>query len=642
MFKYFAKLLFLSLVLVGSLSASAQTGYNVAKWGGTITVSPLLGSGTIAGMTDGGYTDANIINITGSTATTRWLQIQFGTAYLLNSYSLTTTSTQRPTAWTFSGSNDGTAWTTLDTRTAQTFTSNTAKNFPLTGVTTAYKYYMISFTTTQSTSAVNICELELYSTTAAPVAPVLAVTAMSGTEAGASWNYSLLATDSFFLERSSDGVSFALVNSFPGTTLSYIDQTLNPSLQFYYRMRAKNPNGYSPYSNVVTVTTNSLTGQSADITNDGGHLFVSAENSGGANATEGSVHFIDNDFTTKWLVFTTQASGNISAVYKPTGQYVVTGYILSTAGDANARDPKSWSFYGSNDSTTWIKLDTQVNQMGNSAPRNTSFTYVLPNPGTTSYKFYRWLMTANNGATDGVRLQLAEWQILGIDVNAPSIPTTLTVSSTTTSSVNLSWAETSSTTVTGFLLQRGEDGRNFSTIATLPAGTLTYTDNKVYDSTTYYYRVQALGTGTAVSGWSNVASGTTGFVAGIPVGPRDLKVVLSIDSVVGLSWTDRSYNETGFKIQRSTDGLNFSDLNTLAANSVAYNDSTVWPAIRYYYRVIAFNASGNSGLSNVDSTTTPGFNHAPVLAVPLLERNVCSNTAGYAFTLTGLTPGTFE
>jgi gliding motility-associated-like protein len=597
-------------------------------------------SGSAAAMVDGQYTDNNYISISGSTPTTLWAQFQAATPYLLSSYSLTSSPSYQPTGWTLSGSNDGNAWTDMDTRSGQSFTTGTPQYYQLTGVTVAYSYYRITFTTTQSTSYVVVSELELFSATAAPAAPVLNVTAISGTEAGASWNsLSLPATDSFYLERSTDGTNYSLLNTVPGTTLSYLDQTLQPSTTFYYRLRAKNVATYSPYSNAVQITTSSLSGQSADITNDGGSLFVSAENTGGANSSEGSVHFIDNDFTTKWLVFTSTTTGDVSAVYRPTGHYVVTGYVLTTAGDAPPRDPKNWVFQGSNDSTNWVQLDMQSNQLGGTTPRTTSYTYILSSPGTISYKFYRWNMTANNGATDGVRLQIAEWQILGVDINSPNIPQTLAVGTTTNSSIDLSWTESTPPAVTNFVLQRGTDGRSFTTVATLPGAATSYTDNAVYDSTTYYYRIQAQGAGTAISGYSNVATGTTGFTPGVPLAPHDLQINLAIDSVIGMIWTDHSYNETGFKVQRSTDGTSFSDLVTLPANSTAFNDSTVWPAIKYYYRVYAFDSLGTSAYSNIDSAMTTGFNHPPILAAPELPQNICSNTASYSFTLGGLTPG---
>jgi len=54
---------------------------------------------------------------------------------------------------------------------------------------------------------------------------------------------------------------------------------------------------------------------------------------------------------------------------------------------------------------------------------------------------------------------------------------------------------------------------------------------------------------------------------------------------VKLSWKDNSTTETGFEIERSTDGVNFSLLATVAQNVITYTDNTVVAGTTYYYRV---------------------------------------------------------
>jgi hypothetical protein len=97
-----------------------------------------------------------------------------------------------------------------------------------------------------------------------------------------------------------------------------------------------------------------------------------------------------------------------------------------------------------------------------------------------------------------------------------------------------------------------------------------------------------------------------------PLAPNNLKVadVVRHDdnrSDVILTWTRNSFNETGYEVDRSTDGVYFTPLATLPPNSDTYTDSTVDPGT-YSYRVFAFNAAGNSLFSNVDAVIvgTPG------------------------------------
>jgi hypothetical protein len=71
-------------------------------------------------------------------------------------------------------------------------------------------------------------------------------------------------------------------------------------------------------------------------------------------------------------------------------------------------------------------------------------------------------------------------------------------------------------------------------------------------------------------------------------------------SKVTLSWTDRSTNETGFIVERSTSPTSgFTQLVTVPGGSASFVDGAVTRKTTYYYRVAATNANGNSKYSNV-------------------------------------------
>src|SRR5205085_11478900 len=76
---------------------------------------------------------------------------------------------------------------------------------------------------------------------------------------------------------------------------------------------------------------------------------------------------------------------------------------------------------------------------------------------------------------------------------------------------------------------------------------------------------------------------------------------------------DNSANETGFKVERSTDNVNFSVIATTAVNVTSYSDTPLNPATTYYYRVKGTNSGGDSGASNTASAATP--NQPPDLGV---------------------------
>lgn len=88
--------------------------------------------------------DANVHN-------TGWIQVQFPTLRQIDTYTLLPyASSVSPRDWTLAGSQDGIAWTTIDTQSAQnqgTWTDNVARTFNVAGGSQAgYLYYRLTWT----------------------------------------------------------------------------------------------------------------------------------------------------------------------------------------------------------------------------------------------------------------------------------------------------------------------------------------------------------------------------------------------------------------------------------------------------------------------------------------------------------------
>jgi hypothetical protein len=105
--------------------------------------------------------------------------------------------------------------------------------------------------------------------------------------------------------------------------------------------------------------------------------------------------------------------------------------------------------------------------------------------------------------------------------------------------------------------------------------------------------------------------GKTSGTTLIPAAPTSLAATSIRYNRVSLSWKDNSTNESGFKIQRSTDGVNYSQIAAVGSNVATFADAGVAQLTTYYYRVVAYNTAGNSSYSNVLSVKTPG---APPIA----------------------------
>lgn len=92
---------------------------------------------------------------------------------------------------------------------------------------------------------------------------------------------------------------------------------------------------------------------------------------------------------------------------------------------------------------------------------------------------------------------------------------------------------------------------------------------------------------------------------GIPLAPENLTAA-GFTSNIQLNWSDRSNNEDGFEVSRSTSisGV-YTVLTTTAANTVSYTDGTVQPGIVYYYKVRAMRTGGiYSDYSNIVAAST--------------------------------------
>jgi hypothetical protein len=92
-----------------------------------------------------------------------------------------------------------------------------------------------------------------------------------------------------------------------------------------------------------------------------------------------------------------------------------------------------------------------------------------------------------------------------------------------------------------------------------------------------------------------------------PGRPVNLQAATASDTQIDLSWQDTSTNESGFRIERSLDGLRFSNIGSTTSNVTSYSSGGLRPNTRYYYRVRAFNGVGESAYSNTNfgSTRTP-------------------------------------
>ncbi|HHY85583.1 MAG TPA: hypothetical protein GYA07_08630 [Verrucomicrobia bacterium] len=93
-----------------------------------------------------------------------------------------------------------------------------------------------------------------------PEAPTdLSAVAVSPIQIDLAWTDNSTNEESFVIERSVNGIDFAPVTLVPANTVEHADVGLAPATTYFYRVRAVNAGGTSPYSNVAEATTEEAT-----------------------------------------------------------------------------------------------------------------------------------------------------------------------------------------------------------------------------------------------------------------------------------------------------------------------------------------------------------------------------------------------
>jgi hypothetical protein len=103
----------------------------------------------------------------------------------------------------------------------------------------------------------------------------------------------------------------------------------------------------------------------------------------------------------------------------------------------------------------------------------------------------------------------------------------------------------------------------------------------------------------------------------LPAAPQDVAAVLVDLDAAELTWSDVGSGETGFRLERATDGINFTTRATVAADVLLHEDGDLAPATTYTYRIRSLSGSYASEPSGEVSVTTPptpvSFPAAPTL-----------------------------
>ena len=215
-------------------------------------------------------------------------------------------------------------------------------------------------------------------------------------------------------------------------------------------------------------------------------------------------------------------------------------------------------------------------------------------------------------ACDGSQLVAPSLEAGASSAGGPTVmgPSNTNAIAASVSRIDVTWQDNSKNE-TAFEVWRSPSGLGgtFIKLAGTSANVTTYADAGLKPLTQYSYQARAVRTydgKTSYSDFSNAACATTPGPPSPPNAPSATNAVPINSSTADLTWADNSANEDGFRVERSLDGgSSWATVSTTVANVTSLRDGGRTSEQQVCYRVIAFNAGGESPPSNTDCTTPP-------------------------------------
>jgi uncharacterized protein (TIGR02145 family) len=424
------------------------------------------------------------------------------------------------------------------------------------------------------------------------------------------WTDNCSFEDGYIMERSEDGVSFTQITELGENVTEYTDTGLNYGTDYTFRVKAftdENETGYatSTMTNTIFPDPSNLIatpiddqsiqliwtdncsfedGYKLERSEDGATFTQIAEL--GANITE----YTDTDlnlgtdytYTYRVKAFTDENESGYATSNTTNTSFPAPTNLTATAIDDqsiqltwshNCSFEDGYKLERSEDGATF----TQIAELGANI---TEYTDTGLNYGTDyTYRVKAFTDENESGyATSNTT-----------NTSFPA-PTNLTATALNDSEIQLTWSDNCSFE-DGYKLERSEDGATFTQIAELGANITEYTDTGLNYGTDYTYRVKAF-TDENESGYATSNTTNTSFPA-----PTNLTATPLNDSEIQLTWSDNCSFEDGYKLERSEDGVTFTQIAELGANITEYTDTDLnyGTDYTYTYRVKAFTTLNESG-----------------------------------------------
>jgi hypothetical protein len=184
-------------------------------------------------------------------------------------------------------------------------------------------------------------------------------------------------------------------------------------------------------------------------------------------------------------------------------------------------------------------------------------------------------------------------------------PSNLRIQVTSDTAVQLSWTNNAVGAVNTRLQYAPDGSEQWITFDNRPPTQTVYALGRLAPGTRRFFRVLAVSATAASEPSKRVGAEVSAASVGVNVSMPAYLTAVGGPARVTLQWRDTATNETGYRVERSTDGGRAWTLlaDALPAGSTGYADTRVTAATTYAYRVAATAAATRSAFSNTATAT---------------------------------------
>jgi PKD repeat protein len=437
-----------------------------------------------------------------------------------------------------------------------------------------------------STTAMGV-EICRQSCSSIPAPSNLSATAQDTSSILLEWVDNSSDEDGFEIQRSADGSNWSVLTTKLENATSHTDFPLDASATWHYQVRATSPVENSGWSNSANSTTFGIP-PTSDFTffED----FLDVDFSDASVANHGAIVSWSWDFGDGG----NSTQQNPSHSYASAGSRTVTLTVTDEHGDTDASNqsvtvtepPPPPVTYHSALGDTPVAGTVSGNAAATADDDGTSQSIKERDSGGKksnrySYLEHRWNFSIPNGSS--ARVHVNAWHSISADDDI----------------FDFAWSDDGNNWVRMFSTSASVDGPVMS--FDLPADT----------EGTVYIRV------TDTDQTPGNRSQDTVFVdflqievSNLPPEPLEgtrptaLTAIATGHDTIEFNWVDNTSNESGFSIERSTDGSPFNEVGTAGMGVTSYSDTGLEELTEYSYRVSAYKGTEYTPASDVRSATT--------------------------------------